>query len=89
MLDRLSSYEIAEWQAFEKAFGPLGNDYEKETLATIVDLLNVLIYTNGKIAYGDKNPVPEPKKYPRPHEAFLEKNEGEKSISRAEFDTLF
>ena len=88
LLERVDSRELTEWMAFEKAFGPLGNDYEKEALATIQDSLNALMFLTGQISYGQKNPVPEPTKFPRPHQAFLERGE-EPVLTQAEFDSNF
>lgn len=62
----MSSQELTEWQAYEQYTGPLGQNYTNEALAGIHEL----IQTSNKLlgAKLKKNPVPDPKSYPRPHE---------------------
>lgn len=86
LLDRTDSYELTEWKAYEQAFGPLGSAYSEEILAQIHELIQTELYMAG--AQVKKNPIPIPKKCPRPMEAF--KQEDDNSIvNRAEFDTAF
>lgn len=35
MLSCVDSHEIAEWMAYERAFGPIGTDYNDRALAAI------------------------------------------------------
>jgi hypothetical protein len=37
VLANTSAYELTEWEAYERAFGPLGRSYEADVLATLVD----------------------------------------------------
>jgi hypothetical protein len=37
LLSRMSAYELTEWEAYERATGPLGRAYEADVLATLVD----------------------------------------------------
>ncbi len=69
LLRSIDSQEIAEWQAYEKAFGPLGAMYTQELLAKQVDQQQLQNYLAG--AQFDENPVPEPVKTLRPNEVYL------------------
>jgi len=72
MLDRISSLELAEWRAYERHAGPLGNGYGDETLAALHEQLQRANHLLGAAHFTDKkhrkNPVPKPEKYPRPSE---------------------
>jgi hypothetical protein len=74
LLDHIDSRELSEWDAFERAFGPLGDAYQKEALAAIHDKLEQLMYVIG-MEYGEENPVPKPEQYPRPSDVFKTKEE--------------
>ena len=89
LLTRVDSYELAEWEAFERAFGPLGNEYDQETLACILDQLGILTYLTG-MQYED-NPIPIPRRYPRPHDVFAppKTTEDDTTESVYEFDRNF
>lgn len=60
--------------AYERESGPIGPDYSHEALAAIHEQLQRLNRIQGAAHFTDrkhrKNPVPEPKKYPRPYEIF-------------------
>lgn len=64
LLYALDSREIAEWQAFERAYGPLGRSYGDEKLAEIHETLQLLISVHAK-GY-------EPQRSTRPHEVWNE-----------------
>ena len=58
MLARMSSLEIAEWKAFERAFGPIGNEWRDATQAAVLEQLQFLLS-----AWSSDF---EPKPWPRP-----------------------
>lgn len=87
MLAVVSSTELAEWEAYERAFGPIGKRYGEEALANIADTLAALLRLTGE-QYED-NPVPIPKKYPRPNEWFLAPAGDDDVQDQAEFDSNF
>lgn len=74
MLARISSLELSEWEAYERHAGPLGGAWEAEALAGIHEKLQQIARIQGAAHFTDKkhkkNPVPEPKHYPRPFEIF-------------------
>ena len=72
MLSRISSAEIAQWQAYEKAFGPIGHQYSDDLLASIHEQLQVIAKLSGAALVSDSNdnPVPNPRHTPRPPELF-------------------
>jgi hypothetical protein len=47
MLNRISSYELTQWDAYERATGPLGGRYSDETLAAIQEQLQLTCYLLG------------------------------------------
>lgn len=67
MLQCVDSRELAEWQAYEMAYGPLGNDYQNDLLAAIAERLHVGNYLFGKANFKD-SPIPEPEPIQRPGE---------------------
>lgn len=77
MLARMTSRQLSEWMAFEKADGPIGGQYEQEVLASIHEQLQAIAHLLGAAHFTDKehpdNPVPEPIRYPRPDEVFPSK----------------
>lgn len=67
MLACIDSPEIAEWMAFERAFGPIGHEWRDEMLASIHEQLQMLNFLYGAVnSEEDENPVPEPIRMPRP-----------------------
>ena len=48
LLRSLPAREIAEWQAYERAYGPLGRSHVEEKLAEIHETLHLLISVNVK-----------------------------------------
>lgn len=88
LLARIDSYELAEWEAFERAFGPLGNEYTQETLASILDTLNLLLHLTGN--QYEENPIPVPTRHKRPPEVFRDMTtQDDEVMDRAEFDSQF
>lgn len=61
MLDRIDSHEISEWMAFERAYGPLGDEWSNEALAAIYDQLQVLCAVMGSDA--DRVPLRKPREW--------------------------
>lgn len=74
LLARIDSQEITEWEAYEKANGPLGNMYSNEALAAIHEQLQMANSLKGA-EFGEDNPVPDPEKYPRPGAMFEPRKE--------------
>ncbi|OII61215.1 hypothetical protein BJP40_06725 [Streptomyces sp. CC53] len=72
MLDAMSSAEYTQWRGFERAYGPIDRRYSDEALANIHEQLQAITYLIGaqltSQKKGAKNPVPQPKHFPRPHE---------------------
>lgn len=87
MLERMSSRELSEWQAYEKATGPL-RGYDEDMLAAIHEQLQILNHVTGAANAGDDNPIPAPTKVLRPHQVFLPEK-GEETMTQSEFDTQF
>lgn len=85
--DRISSYELTEWQAFERAYGPLGSGYSDDMLAAIHEKLQELLYLTGGLWSSD-NTVNAPQRVPRPHEVFGPPTDGEAVLDIHEFNTL-
>jgi hypothetical protein len=71
LLCGITAYELSEWEAYERAFGPLGRQYEQDMFARIHEQLQMITFVLGAANSGEgENPVPEPKQVPRPHEVF-------------------
>lgn len=49
MLECIDSYEISEWMAYEKAFGPIGPDYRDRALAAIHTQIRQLCIMYGQV----------------------------------------
>lgn len=43
MLSRISSHELSEWEAYERAHGPLGDAYAHYKLAELHELLQAIL----------------------------------------------
>lgn len=73
-LARISSYELTEWLAYEREGGPIGTAWQDEAMASLHEQFQRLNRLQGAAHFTDKkhrkNPVPEPKRYPRPYEIF-------------------
>lgn len=71
----MDSIEYSQWMAFERAHGTLGADYEKETMATVVEQLHTIAYLISQAKFTDKThrrgPIEKPERYPRPNEESL------------------
>ena len=66
MLDRIDSYEISQWAAYEQLHGPLNNAYSYNALASIEETLMLGNRIAG--ASAKSNPAPKPKHIKRPWE---------------------
>lgn len=64
MLTRIGARELTDWEAYEQAFGPLGNIYAEDKLAGIHELLQAVLIGLGAT---DGNTV---ERQPRPNEIF-------------------
>jgi hypothetical protein len=69
----MSSYELSQWMAFERAHGPIGDEWSNEALAQIQEQLQQLSYLLSQAKFTDKThrkgPVPRPERFPRPYES--------------------
>lgn len=74
-MKHVDSHELTEWQAYEQYTGPLGQNYTNEVLAGIHELLQATNKLLG--AKFKKNPVPDPKPYPRPFQIAEKAKRGE------------
>ena len=61
-----TSLELAEWNAYERAYGPIDDDWRDENSAQIHELLQSLLY-----AFGGEG-TPEPRHKTRPSEMWGE-----------------
>lgn len=77
LLHSMDSAEISEWQAYERAFGPLDRAYGDDMLARIHEQLQLLTHVQGASSGGKENPVPPPKRVPRPPDVFVPSEESE------------
>lgn len=85
LLNNVSSQELAEWEAYERALGPVGRQYDQDMLARIHEQLQMLTYVVGATnSEKDKNPVPEPQQVPRPADVFKRLTEEAESDPEAE-----
>lgn len=80
----MDSIEYSQWMAFERAHGTLGADYEKETMATVVEQLHTIAYLISQAKFTDKThkrgPIEKPERYPRPNEESLKELRRQSSI---------
>lgn len=69
-LARISSLELTEWAAYERAYGPINDRWRDDVLAMIHEALQQIMRLQGAAHFTSEkrknNPVPEPKKIPRP-----------------------
>lgn len=81
MLERTDSRELAEWAAYERYAGPIDDAYLAGVLAALHEQVQTLNRMTGAAHFTDKkhtkNPAPEPKHYPRPHELYDTPEEGD------------
>lgn len=74
LLERIDSRELAEWAAYERVAGPVNDAYLAEVLAALHEQVQTLNRMTGAAHFTDKkhtkNPAPEPRHYPRPHELY-------------------
>ena len=67
MLARISSPELADWAAYEQAFGPLGRIYADDMLANIEEALQAVYLS---LTATEESGAQEVTRRPRPHEFF-------------------
>lgn len=65
MLERIPSYELTEWEAYERAFGPLGSVYSENKLADMHELLQAIL-----LSFSAEDGKGTVKHQPRPHEVY-------------------
>lgn len=75
LLNKMSSYELTEWMAFERVNGPLGQQYSDDMSANIHEQLQAIQFILGRMSAGEESPVPAPHRVLRPHEVLTRKNE--------------
>lgn len=85
LLSKLDSYEVTEWMAYERAFGPIGDMYIHATLSSIQEQLQLVAYLQG--GQYSENPAPEPQRWPRPDQ-LLKGQLVDEGMDRADFDRL-
>ena len=83
MLGRMTSKELAEWEAFEIVNGPLGTSYSDDMLAAVHEQLQGLMRLTG--AQFEENPAPPVKHVKRPYELSLPE-EAEEVMDESEVD---
>lgn len=71
----MSSLELTEWMAFERACGPLGGYYDSDLLAGIHEKLQDILLLTG--AQFEENPAPQPQRIKRPNELYLPEEQEE------------
>lgn len=75
LLNKVSSYELSQWMAFEKVNGPLGQQYSDDMSANIHEQLQAIQFILGRMSAGEESPVPPPHRVLRPHEVLTHKYE--------------
>lgn len=75
LLERTSARELAEWMAFERAYGPLGNSYMERTLADVVDAVERLSVTFQVCLGSDPDDVVQRVPIPRPEDVYRSEDE--------------
>lgn len=81
---------MSEWEAYERATGPLGFDYLHESVAQLVEQVKLSNYLTG--FKWEENPVPEPEHHPRPEEVYkppLEDEDDPEVMTISEFSVQF
>lgn len=74
MLRKLTAKELTEWRAYEKKNGPLDDTWRDHALASLIDLVQGLLYLTSQAHFGQdskgrpvKGPIDAPKdQYVRP-----------------------
>jgi hypothetical protein len=56
MLNHIDSYELTEWMAFERAFGPMGTEWRDYALGAIYQQLQMANGMFGQVNY-ESNPA--------------------------------
>lgn len=85
----MTARELTEWEAYERATGPLNRLYSDDMLALIHEQLQALNYLTGSQA--DPNPMPEPVRMPRPDESIrpAQESDGNVSVQADEDDEIY
>lgn len=65
MLERITSPELTEWEAYERAYGPLGSVYSENKLAELHELMQALL-----LSFSTEENKGTVKRQPRPHEVW-------------------
>lgn len=77
---------MSEWEAFERAYGPIDGEYSADMLAQIHEQLQILTWLMGN--QFEPNPAPKPRNVPRPPDIYVEQ-EDEEGMTVAEFNEQF
>jgi hypothetical protein len=64
VLARHSAMELAEWAAYEHAYGPLDGAWRDEVMAQMHELTQLVAYLSG--CQFEENPAPKPRPLQRP-----------------------
>lgn len=72
MMASITAREYKEWEAYERAVGPIDAQYEREMIVALTELLQVNnLLTGAQVTKkGRKNPAGKFKRMPRPHQYF-------------------
>lgn len=91
MMASMTAREYKEWEAYERAVGPLDSQYDREMLAELHELLQVNnILTGASLTKkGRKNPAGKFQKVRRPHQLFDPHFDDEEAEEPDEYDDLY
>lgn len=69
----MTALQYKEWEAYERATGPLDATYEREMIAQLIEVLQINnILTGASLTKkGKKNPAGKFRRVQRPHELYL------------------
>jgi len=88
MMASMTAREYKEWEAYERAFGPLDREYDREMLAQLHELIQINnILTGASLTKkGKKNPAGKFRKAQRAHEIYFPSDEEEEADEGDEYD---
>lgn len=93
MMASMTAREYKEWEAYERALGPLDSTYEREMIAELHELLQVnnLLTGASLTKKGKKNPAGKFRKATRAHQLYLpeDSEEEQSSDEHDEFDDYY
>lgn len=73
MMASMTALEYKEWEAYERATGPLDATYEREMIAQLIEVLQInnLLTGASLTKKGKKNPAGKFRRVPRANELYL------------------